>query len=110
MFLQVSVILFTGGWGAWSGGWGVSALGGAWSGGGSAPRGVPGGGPRPGRPLQRTVCILLECILVSSCDLCEPAGGVEGRVGEDGFNSLLIFALLKGPFTPSVSVNAVTTL
>ena len=47
---------------------------------------------------------------VGSCDLCEPAGVVEGGVGEDGFNSLLVFALLKGPFTPSVSVNAVTTL
>ena len=35
-------------------------------GGGSAPRGVPGGDP-PGRLLLRAVRILLECILVSTC-------------------------------------------
>ena len=77
MFLQASVILFTGGV-AWSRG--VPGPGGLLLGGvpgpqgGSAPRGVPGPGgawggaggdpPPPGRPLLRAVRILLECILV----------------------------------------------
>ena len=40
------------------------ASGGAWSGGVSAPGGVPGRDPPPGRPLLWAVRILLECILV----------------------------------------------
>ena len=40
--------------------------GGAWSGGVSAPRGVPGREP-PGQPLLQVVRILLECILVKVC-------------------------------------------
>ena len=91
MFLQVSMILLTGGGGvrgvpgpggAWSRGrmpglGGCLVLGGAWSRGGCL---VPGGVPGPGglvfqhalrqtpswerRPLLRTVRILLECILI----------------------------------------------
>ena len=79
MFLQVSVILFTGGLPAPGGclfqgglvqggacsrgsGLGGSGLGGACSG-GFWSWGVPGGDP-PGQLLLRAVRILLECILV----------------------------------------------
>ena len=55
MFLQVSVILFTGGCACSRG-----VLGGAW---GACSGGVPGGDPP--RLLLRAVCILLECILVT---------------------------------------------
>ena len=70
MFLQVSVILFTGGWvpgpgvGALSRG-GCLVRGGAWSRGGMpGPEGGAWRRPLPGRPLLRAVRILLECILV----------------------------------------------
>ena len=61
VFLQMSVILFTGevpvpGGVPGRGGGGLLL-------GGSAPRGVPGGDP-PGQLLLRAVRILLECILV----------------------------------------------
>ena len=60
IFLDLSVILFTGG---------MPGPGGAWSWGVPAPRGwlLRGGlQPPPGRLLLRTVRILLECILVVS--------------------------------------------
>ena len=67
MFSQASVILFTGGCGR---GACVAGVGNAWQGVGNAWQGVCGGeegGTRTWqerRPLQRTVRILLECILV----------------------------------------------
>ena len=72
MFLQVSVILFTGGLPGprgLPGPGGCLVLGGAWSLGVPGPRGVwsggwvPGGDPL-GRLLLRAVSIILECILV----------------------------------------------
>ena len=83
MFLQVSVILFTGGVPGRGGSAPREGLlqgeGGAWSGGclvrGSAAEGgclvggVPGGDP-PGRLLLRAVRILLECILVVNAFDC----------------------------------------
>ena len=68
MFLHVSVILSTGGWG-----WGCLVpggclvLGGTWSRGLPAPRGACSGGVEipPWRLLLRAVRILLECILVN---------------------------------------------
>ena len=72
MFLQVSVILFTGG--------GMPGPGeGAWSQGVSAPGGLSAQGRgawwrAPGRLLLRAVRILLECILVQktihTCPCC----------------------------------------
>ena len=75
MFLQVSVILLTGGGvgGAWSWWGGCLVPGGAWSWGGAWSRGGAWSWglvsqhsppPRETRPLLQTVCILLECILV----------------------------------------------